>query len=243
MSSKEAITLPRPEHELEETLGYRFDNPAYLTIALTHSSFSNEMRAKHIECEHNERMEFLGDAVLSFITADYLFKKFPDLPEGDLSRIRSGTVCEKALYRFACEIGLGDYLRLGHGEERLGGRNKPSVLSDAFEAMLAALYLDGGIEVTRTFLMPYLVDEIDQIIETGNVRDYKTLLQQIIQQERGEHPTYVPVDAEGPAHKRTFTVEARLNSNVIGKGTGSSKRQAEQAAAKEALALFGVDPD
>lgn len=231
---------PLPESELEEMIGYRFDNPVYLTIALTHSSYSNEMRSKHQECAYNERMEFLGDAILSFITADYLFKKFPDLPEGDLSRIRSGTVCEKALFRFASEIGLGQYLRLGHGEEH-SGRTRPSILADAFEAMLAALYLDGGIEVVKGFLMPFLVDEIDQIVSTGNVRDYKTQLQQFIQQDQGEHPTYVTVKESGPPHRRVFEVEVRLNSNVIGRGSGLSKRQAEQQAAKEALLLFGED--
>ncbi len=231
---------PLPASALEETIGYRFDNPAYLTIALTHSSYSNEMRSKHRSCEHNERMEFLGDAVLSFITSDYLFKKFPDLPEGDLSRIRAGTVCEKALYHFASEIGLGKYLLLGHGEDHLGGRARPSILADAFEAMLAALYLDGGIEVVKNFLMPFLIDEIDTIVSTGNVTDYKTMLQQVIQQEQGEHPEYVTVNVSGPAHQRAFEVEARWNSNVIGRGVGSSKRQAEQNAAHEALVLFGV---
>lgn len=227
---------------LEETIGYRFDNPAYLTVALTHSSYSNEMRSKHREYEHNERMEFLGDAVLSFIVSDYLFKKFPNLPEGDLSRIRAGTVCEKALSGFASEIGLGKYLLLGHGEDHLGGRNRPSLLADAFEAMIAALYLDGGIEVARDFLLPFLTDEIEHIVSTGNAYDYKTALQQLIQQEQGEHPVYNTVKEEGPAHRRTFEVEVCLNSNVIGRGSGSSKRQAEQNAACEALKLFGVNP-
>jgi len=157
-----------------------------------------------------------------------------------MSRIRAGTVCEKALFRFAKEISLGDYLYLGHGEEQ-NGRHRPSILSDAFEAMLAALYLDGGIEVVRSFLMPFLVDEIEQIVQTGNLRDYKTQLQQLIQQDRGEHPVYVTVRQDGPPHDRTFEVEARLNSNVIGRGVGSSKRQAEQNAAKEALSLFGQE--
>ena len=233
---------PLPAHGLEKKIGHQFQNPAYLTVALTHSSFSNEMRSKHLESEYNERMEFLGDAVLSLVISDYLFKKFPDLPEGDLSRIRAGTVCEKSLYQFALSIDLGKYLYLGHGEDHLGGRNRPSILADAFEAIIAALYLDGGIEAASDFLMPFLTDEIEQIVQSGNVRDYKTMLQQIIQQEQGEHPIYVTVKEEGPAHKRTFEVEARWNSNVIGRGTGSSKRQAEQNAAKEALTLFGVKP-
>lgn len=231
---------PLPEAELEEAIGYRFDNPIYLTIALTHSSYSNEMRSKHRDLAYNERMEFLGDAVLSFITSDYLFKKFPDLPEGDLSRIRAGTVCEKALHRFASEIGLGKYLLLGHGEEQ-NGRCRPSILADAFEAMLAALYLDGGIEVVKTFLMPFITDEIDHIVQAGNVRDYKTQLQQLIQQDRGEPPIYVTVKEDGPPHKRVFEVEARLNSNIIGRGCGNSKREAEQNAAREALVLFGIE--
>ncbi len=235
--------LPLGEEALEETIGYRFDNPAYLTIALTHSSYSNEMRSKHQTFEHNERMEFLGDAVLSFITSDYLFKKYPDLPEGDLSRIRAGTVCEKALFRFASEISLGNYLLLGHGEDNIGGRKRPSILADAFEAVIAALYLDGGIAVAREFLMPFLIDEIEGIVASGNVCDYKSMLQQLLQQDHGEHPTYTTVSESGPAHKRLFEVEARLNSNVIGRGKGTSKRSAEQAAAKEALILFGAQPE
>ncbi len=232
---------PLRESELEEAIGYRFDNPAYLTIALTHTTYFNEMRGKDPNIEPNERMEFLGDAVLSFITANYLFKKYPDLPEGDLSRIRAGAVCEPTLSRFANEIGLGNYLMLGRGEERLGGRERPSILADAFEAMIAALYLDGGIEIASDFLMPFLADEIDSIMQGGAFCDYKTMLQEFIQQDKGEHPTYETISQNGPAHHRVFEVEVRLNSNVLGRGSGSSKRRAEQAAAREALGLFGVE--
>ncbi|MBE6632672.1 MAG: ribonuclease III [Ruminococcaceae bacterium] len=233
--------LPRDCKELESAIKYRFNDKQLLLTALTHSSFSNESKTKGLVAESNERLEFLGDSVLSIITSRYLYKHFPELPEGDLSRIRAKAVCEKTLYGFALDISLGDYLRLGHGEEMSNGRNRASILADAFEALLAAMYLDGGIRHVNDFLMPYIKQDIENTVRTGHLKDYKTLLQQIIQQEHGELLEYVVTDESGPAHNRFFTVEARLNSNVIGEGKGFSKQEAEQMAAKEALILFGAE--
>ena len=161
------------------------------------------------------------------------------MPEGELSKVRAGTICERALAGFAREIKLGDYLYLGRGEEKLEGRSRPSILADAFEALLAAIYLDSNIEEVSRFLLPFAEDEISRILSSGHTADYKTILQQLVQQEHGEILEYVPVSETGPAHKRVFTVEARLNSNVIGVGTAGSKRAAEQIAAQKALELFG----
>lgn len=231
---------PLPMTGLEDAVGYRFADTEKLTLALTHSSYSNEMKSRDIIMECNERLEFLGDSVLSYITSGYLYSEFPDLPEGDLSRIRAGAVCEKTLYRLADAIGLGNYLMLGHGEEHTNGRKRPSILADAFEALLAAIYLDGGIEPVKEFLLPLITAEINGIIKAGNDRDYKTSLQQVVQKEHGDILEYVTVGERGPAHMKVFTVEARLNGNVIGTGNGRSKRAAEQNAAREALALFGL---
>ncbi len=221
---------------LEEKIDYTFKNRAHLDLALTHSSYSNEVKDRAEGC--NERLEFLGDSVLSFITSRYLYESFPSLPEGEMSRIRASAVCEKTLCKFALGISLGDYLFLGHGEEVQNGRKRPSILADAFEALLAAIYLDGGIEPVRKFLLPIVSEEIDKIVASGADTDYKTVLQQFIQQERGSLLEYVTVGESGPAHDKTFEVQVRLNGNIIGCGIGSSKRKAEQRAAAEALKLF-----
>ncbi len=224
---------------LEKRLGHEFRDRELLRVALTHSSYSNELRARGQIVRYNERMEFLGDSVLSIVTSEYLFAHYPSMPEGDLSPVRASAVCEEALYRYAKEISLGDYLLLGKGEAH-DGRNKKSILADAFEAVLAALFLDGGADAVKPFLLPFLTEEITEIVRSGSYKDFKTELQQFIQQDRGEHPEYFVVSEEGPAHKKTFEVEAMLNSNVIGRGKGSSKREAEQQAAREALRLFGL---
>ncbi len=226
---------PAPIGALEKKIGYAFKNASYIELALTHSSYSNEVK-NGAGC--NERLEFLGDSVLSFISSRYLYESFPQLPEGEMSRIRASAVCEDTLCRFAKAIGLGDYLRLGRGEEGQNGRSRPSILADAFEALLAAIYLDGGIEPVKSFLLPIISPEIDGIVSTGADLDYKTVLQQFIQQERGAILEYVTVGESGPAHDKTFCVEVRLNGNVIGYGKGPSKRKAEQSSAKEALKLF-----
>ena len=231
--------LPADAAGLEKAVGYTFSDKKLLHTALTHSSYSNEKRAHGIARQCNERLEFLGDSVLSIIVSDYLFETYPDMPEGELSKVRAGTICEKALAGFAGQIELGNYLFLGRGEDLSNGRERPSILADAFEALLAAIYLDGGIYPVSKFLLPFAEEEIERNLSSGHTADYKTILQQIVQQEHGELLEYVPVSETGPAHKRVFTVEARLNSNVIGIGTAGSKRAAEQIAAKKALELFG----
>lgn len=231
--------MPRPIKELEARIGYVFKNKRLIERALTHSSYANESRSKGHDTQDYERMEYLGDSVLSLVTSEYLFYNHPEMPEGELSKVRAAAVCEKSLHEFALSIDLGSYLLLGHGEDLNGGRARPSILADVFEAILAAIHLDSGIPEVKKFLLPYIDRKIKQIIEDGSSKDYKTLLQQIVQQEQGEILQYVTVGESGPSHQRIFDVEAHLNSNVIGRGRGSSKREAEQMAAKEALTLFG----
>lgn len=233
--------MPADTAGLEKTIGYIFKNRKLLHTALTHSSYSNEKRAHGVKESCNERLEFLGDSVLSLIVSDYIFSVYPDMPEGELSKVRAGTICEKALAEFARNIKLGDYLFLGRGEELTNGRKRPSILADAFEALLASIYLDGSIDDVKRFLLPFVKREIKSILESGHTADYKSILQQIVQQEKGELLEYVLVEESGPAHKRIFTVEARLNNNVVGVGTAGNKREAEQIAAREALSLFGDD--
>ncbi len=233
--------FPIPMSHLEDTIGYTFQNKGYLTEALTHSSYAHEMRSRsgaNLSC--NERLEFLGDSVLSIITSEYLFETFKSQPEGTLTKMRASIVCEDACCRFANDIRLGDYLMLGHGEEMNHGRERKSILADAFEALLAAIYLDAGKEETQRFLLPYVKKEASTL-KNGHSKDYKTLLQQIIQQKPGEILEYVLVGESGPDHRKSFVTEARLNSNVIGRGTGATKRESEQLAAYQALILFGVE--
>lgn len=231
----------RPMKELEQRIGYTFANPQYLTVALTHSSYSNEMKAKGEKTPFNERLEFLGDSVLSIVVSSYLFEKYKNKQEGDLTKIRAAVVCEKALAKFATQIELGSYMFLGHGESMNNGRTRSSIIADAFEALLAAIYLDSGetFDSVRKFLLPFIEKEIEYISVSGEFIDFKTNLQQIVQQANGEILEYVLVEESGPDHNKKFSVEARLNSNVIGRGIGKTKREAEQAAAREALVLFG----
>lgn len=217
---------------LERVLGHTFQDKALLETALTHTSFANE--ARH-GTKHNERLEFLGDSVLSIVVAEYLFTH-SSLPEGDLTRMRASLVCEAALFTFAQKIGLGRWLRLGRGEEMGGGRTRPSVVSDAFEAVIAALYLDGGIDAARAFILPFVTSALTK---QSAEEDYKTKLQEVVQQNPSERLRYVVASQTGPDHDKHFVVEVHLNSNCIGSGEGHSKKQAEQAAAKEALALMG----
>lgn len=235
------ITAPFDPAELEEKLGYKFKNRNLLMTALSHSSYSNELKARGVQVKCNERLEFLGDSVLSIVTSEHLFENFPLLPEGELTKIRAAVVCEKALHKYSQKIGLGDYLLLGHGEEHTNGRSRPSILADAFEAVLAAIYLDcdGNLDRVKTYLLPFVCEEIDEVVSRASSTDNKTKLQQIVQMAEGEVLEYVLVGESGPDHNKTFEVEARLNSNVIGRGKGHSKREAEQLAAKEALSLFG----
>ncbi len=217
---------------LQEKLGYRFKDVSLLETALTHSSYANERSEKTV-C--NERLEFLGDSVLGFVSAKYFYQNF-DMPEGELTKHRAAKVCEKALCSYAKELDIGSALLLGKGEDRTGGRERPSILADAFEAVLAAIYLDGGLEEASKLVLRF----VPRHDENDNAKDYKTTLQEIIQRNREERIEYVVTDSSGPDHAKTFTVEVHLNSNVIGKGTGKSKKLAEQFAAKEALELMGI---
>ncbi len=230
---------------LEDRIGYRFKNRELIERALTHSSYSNESGLKNHHMFCNERLEFLGDSVLSIITSNYLYKNFTDCPEGELTRMRAEVVCERALSGYSEEIGLGKYLLLGIGEEKNNGRHRKSILADAFEALLAAIYLDAGecgMETVETFLMPFIIKEVENVRERGSYNgDPKTLLQQFVQQAEGDFLEYAVVGESGPDHMKSFSVEARLNSNVIGRGEGRSKREAEQNAAREALKLFSVE--
>ena len=214
----------KPE-DLQQVLHYTFKNPALLRIALTHTSFANESK---VPTTHNERLEFLGDSVLSLVVADHLFHQ-SKRPEGELSRMRASLVSEEALFQFAEEIQLGEYLRLGHGEELGGGRTRPSVVSDAFEAVIAALYLDGGFEVARNFIMPFITEG-----KTAE-EDYKTRLQEVVQQSPDAALRYEVVDETGPDHDKKFTVSVWRNGTHLADGIGRSKKAAEQNAAKKAL--------
>ncbi len=225
---------------LEEIIGHKFNTPALLEAALTHSSYANEMKNKNVGIVYNERLEFLGDSVLSIIVSEHIFEDYKKLPEGELTKIRANVVCEKTLAKLARSIELGKYLRLGHGESNGGGRERASILADAFEAVLAAIYLDSGNdkEEVSKFLMPLIGPEIKNYVSAGLMTDYKTELQQIIQQAEGERLEYVLIGESGPDHEKVFEIEARLNSNIIGRGSGRSKRAAEQNAAKMALGYF-----
>ena len=218
----------------QQTIGYTFRNEAYLETAFTHSSFKNE-RGLHRDC--NERLEFLGDSVLGMISADYFYHNLSHLPEGEMTKRRAACVCEKSLFGFAQEIDLGKYILLGKGEERTGGRKRTSILADAFEAVIAAIYLDGGIDAARDFVLPFLKKAA---MQEPSSSDYKTALQEIIQKNPDEHLSYVLVGESGPDHQKSFEVEVHLNSNVIGSGVGRSKKIAEQAAARAALELMGI---
>lgn len=218
-------------HPLETIIGYKFKNIDLLLTALTHTSYANESRRP---VQHNERLEFLGDSVLQLVSADHLFHAFANRPEGDLTRIRASLVSEGALFQFAQEIQLGEYLRLGRGEERCGGRTRPSVVSDAFEALIAALYLDGGLEAARSFILPFITEG------KHADADYKTRLQEIVQQNPEEKLSYVLEKESGPDHDKHFVVAVHFNSNCVARGEGRSKKAAEQQAAKEALRLMGL---
>ncbi len=222
--------------ELENKIGYHFNNKDLLKEALTHSSYANEHKAQKIK--YNERLEFLGDAVLSIVVSDYIFKNCPELPEGELTKLRASLVCEKSLYKFAKKINLGSFLVLSKGERNNGGSNRPSILSDAFEALIAAIYIDGGMECAAKHILNFVVPEIKNS-KQKKIKDYKTTLQEIIQKNPGEQLEYVLVNESGPDHNKHFVVEVHLNSNVIGKGGGKSKKEAEQQAAREALELMG----
>lgn len=235
MSSNKAAQINFSE--FEKKCNYTFHNKKLLAEALTHSSYANEeKRSSH----NNERLEFLGDSVLSIVVSEFLFKKYPNIPEGELSKLRASIVCEQSLFEFAKQIDLSHYILLGKGEENTGGRERPSIVSDAFEAVIAAIFLDGGMECVKPYILSFLPEHLNPK-QSLNFSDYKTTLQEVIQQNREEKVEYVLIAESGPDHNKTFEVEVHLNSNVIGKGIGKSKKQAEQLAAKEALSLMGYE--
>ena len=215
--------------DLEKKLNYSFRNPALLEEALSHSSYANEHRSAGLRS--NERLEFLGDSVLGFVTAEFLFRQHPDLPEGDLTRIRAALVCEQSLYEVA--------QKLGRGEESGGGRERTSILADATEAVFAAVYLDGGIEEATALIRRCLLGAKQEEILEERRRDYKTALQELIQRQADQVLTYHMIGEAGPDHDKTFQAEVRLNGASVGTGSGHSKKEAEQAAARAALEAMG----
>lgn len=223
-------------YELEKELGYEFKNKDLLATALTHSSYANENRRSG--AESNERLEFLGDAVLGMTVASFLYNSYPDLPEGRMTRFRAELVCERSLYSVAEELGLGQYMCLGRGEELGGGRSRPSILADAVEAVLAAVYLDGGFEATAGIIDRFILSRA-AAVESGSA-DYKTRLQEYLQREGTQEITYRVTGESGPDHMKTFSAEVCLNGKVLGSGEGHSKKEAEQAAARSAAEALGI---
>ncbi len=221
--------------KLEQGLGYTFQNKALLENALTHSSYANENRERHIP--DNERLEFLGDSILGFVVADYLYRNYPDKPEGELTRIRADLVCERNLAEAAATIELGTFLKLGHGEEQSGGRTRDSIVSDAMESVIAASFMDGGFAAAKEIIDRLILSNIPK----GRPRnfDYKTALQELVQRKKDQQLHYALVGESGPDHDKHFEVEVQLNGKAVGRGVGSSKKRAEQAAAEAAIeALF-----
>ena len=237
--AKKQNALPLHISSLEETIGYSFVNREYALEALRHSSYANEN--KHIGICSNERLEFLGDSVLSLVTSSYLFDLFSRRPEGDLTKIRADLVCTRSLAGFARSIRLGDYVLLGHGQELVGGRNQNKILEDAFEALLAAIYLDSGknLEAVAAFLNPLLEKEVNQLLSEQPIMDPKSHLQEIVQEAKGLL-SYEIVSESGPDHGKHYVCEVKIDNNVMGRGEGSSKKKAEIKAAEDALKNYIV---
>lgn len=223
--------------DLEADLGYRFRNITLLQNALTHSSYANERW--HDSLKSNERLEFLGDSILGMVVAEYLFRSFPDRPEGELTRMRADMVCENSLSAVADKLKLGEYLLLGHGEERLGGRTRASILADAVESVIAASFLDGGMEAARGIITRFVLTDVP--VKRLHNADYKTMLQELVQQKKNQSMVYTLVGESGPDHDKHFEVELSLNGTVVGRGSGSSKKRAEQDAAHNAMKLLFPD--
>lgn len=217
--------------DLEEAIGYHFHNISLLQNALTHSSYANERW--HNSLLSNERLEFLGDSILGMLVAEYLYRSFPDRPEGELTRMRADMVCEKTLAKVANEIHLGDHLLLGHGEEQGGGRTRDSILADAVESVIAASFLDGGIQAAKQFIQRFILVEVP-VRQLHNV-DYKTKLQELVQQKKNQVLTYELTAESGPDHDKHFAVAVSLNGAVVGRGEGTSKKRAEQESARDAI--------
>ena len=221
--------------DLEDAIGYRFKNISLLQNALTHSSYANERW--HDSLKSNERLEFLGDSILGMVVAEHLYRNFPNRPEGELTRMRADMVCERALARVAEQISLGQHLLLGNGEEQGGGRGRDSILADAVESVIAACFLDGGMDAARGFINRFVLEDVP--VRKLRNADYKTALQELVQQKKNQVLSYELVGEEGPDHNKTFRVSVSLNGKIVGEGTGSSKKRAEQDAAHGAIqALF-----
>lgn len=221
---------------LETNLGYDFRDRMILNNALTHKSYLRKSEF----LGNNERLEFLGDSVLGFSVAEYLYKNYRELPEGDLTKVRANVVCEECLYKVAKKIGLGKEIHLGKGEEQSDGRNRPSILSDALEAVFAAIFLDGGIDSAKKVIINLLKDEIESAVKRRNIKDYKTVLQEYVQKDNAFAPTYEIIKEEGPDHDKVFTSQVLLNGKVMAQGVGKTKKDAEKEAAKNALTKLGI---
>ena len=221
---------------LEDRIKYVFNDKKVISTAITHSSYANERKAKNLS--YNERIEFLGDSVLSLVISEYLYKMYPKLPEGELTVTRAKIVCENSLAKCAVDIGLGDFLLLGKGEELSGGRKKASILSDAFEALIGAIYIDGGFDTAKGFILKYMETIVKDCVEGKLFYDFKTQLHELVQQNGEHHIVYSVIHESGPDHNKTFVTEVRINNIVTGEGKGRSKKESEQNAAKDALNKF-----
>ena len=219
--------------EFQEKIGYQFQQEGLLRQALMHSSYANEHRMKKLS--DNERLEFLGDAVLEIVTSDFLYHEHTDVPEGELTRVRASIVCEQTLAFCTRALNLGDYLFLGKGEDQTGGRKRKSILSDAFEAIIGAIYLDGGFANAKEFVLNFILNDIEH---KQLFYDSKTILQEIVQENGTQPVEYILTKEEGPDHNKNFTVEARVNGKVMGQGSGHTKKAAEQAAAYQAIRVL-----
>lgn len=228
--------------KLQEIIDYEFKDERLLTLALTHSSYANEEfnKKENVFLSCNERLEFLGDAVLSMVSTEYLYENMTDKAEGELTKLRAQIVCEGALYSLAQKIDLGEYMLLGKGEVNGGGRRRVSILADATEALIAAIYLDGGLPAAKKFILTYLPEMIEEAYKGELPRDYKTALQEIIQKSKEETISYIQGRTEGPDHDKRFHITLFLNTNPFTEGIGKSKKEAEQNAAKEALKMMGL---
>lgn len=225
--------------ELQEVIGFPFDDDSLLREALVHRSYLNENPS--FPSADNQRLEFLGDALLDFVAGDYLYRRYPKMREGELTSLRAGLVKEETLARFAQALGLGRYLYLGRGEEESGGRERPSLLADAFEALVGALYLDGGLKPAESFILRFLEPETEQIVAQGELRDYKSLFQEEAQRRFQSTPLYRTIDERGPDHNKVFTVEVLIEEELCGRGEGTTKQAAEQEAARQALEKIASD--
>lgn len=217
-------------------IGYTFKDKRLIATALCHSSYANEHKEEDIEC--NERLEFLGDSILGFVTAEYLYARFPKWPEGKLSKLRANVVCEAMLARKGRELGINEALNLGRGERLTGGNERSSIIADAVESVIGAVYLDGGIESARTFILSMLSEEIEDICTSFEKMDSKTVLQEIIQKDSTSPIEYEITGESGPAHSKVFEAAVKHNGKVLGKGSGHSKKEAEQNAAAEAIKML-----